>query len=37
MYIKIDEKKIWAKKFFVPSSQRKQGPEKKKNAKNDQF
>ena len=36
MYIKIDEKKIGAKKNFGPPSQRKQGPER-KNAKNGQF
>ena len=37
MYIKADEKKFERKKIFGPPSQRKQGPEMKKTAKNAQF
>ena len=33
MYIKTDEKKIWAKKNFWTPSQRKQGPETEKTLK----
>ena len=37
MYIKIDEKKFWAKNIFDPPSQRKQVSEMKKTPKNGQF
>ena len=37
LYIKIDEKKIWAKKFFWTPFSEKTGARNEKNAKNGQF